>query len=187
MKGSESFKQAIEAHLQKVAEKDEAFAKKLKKEHDRLMVKKQLRIAKRNEESRKKKALNDQRIFKKHIARFKGLKFLNNSIEVVVLESVDAFLEESETLKHCLFTNEYYSRTESLILSARIDGQPIETIEVSLNNFKVLQSRGLHNNHTDHHEQIVKLVNQNIDKIRNAARRETKVKSLKKRDYVEAV
>ncbi len=30
MKGSESFKQAIEAHLQKVAEKDEAFAKKLK-------------------------------------------------------------------------------------------------------------------------------------------------------------
>ena len=69
--------------------------KDLKKEHDRLMVKKQLRIAKSNEESRKKKALNDQRIFKKHIARFKGLKFSNNSIEVVVLESVDCLLYTS--------------------------------------------------------------------------------------------
>ena len=49
-----------------------------------------------------------------------------------VLESVQEYLEEGKALHHCVFTNEYYLKEQSLILSARIDGKRIETIEVSL-------------------------------------------------------
>jgi len=160
--------------------------KNLKKAHDYWMLKKQLKIAKQNEEARKKKALKDQRNFNKHIAKFKNISFSAEGICIVVLQSVDEFLVESEKLKHCLFTNEYYAKTDSLIMSARIDNEPVETIEICLKKFKVLQSRGLHNNPTDHHDTIVKLVKGNMDKVKNAIKG-VKVKRLKKQDYVQAV
>jgi len=161
--------------------------KNLKKAHDRLVFKKQQIIAKCNEESRKKKALKDQREFKKHISKFKGLIFSNSNFKVVVLETVDDFLKEGDLLKHCLFVNEYYTKTDSLVLSARLNGQPIETIEVSLSKMKVIQSRGLKNNPTNHHEEIVELVNANLDKIAKINSAKVKVKSLKNRTYVQAV
>ena len=45
-------------------------------------------------------------------------------------------------MHHCVFTNEYYLKADSLILSATIDGKRIETIEVSLKRMEVVQSRG---------------------------------------------
>ena len=49
----------------------------------------------------------------------------------------------------------------SLIFSATKDGERIETIEVSLETMKVVQSRGVCNKNTEYHEQIVNLVNAN--------------------------
>ena len=48
-----------------------------------------------------------------------------------VLDSVEAIRQEGEAMHHCVFTNEYYLKADSLILSATIDGKRIETIEVS--------------------------------------------------------
>ena len=46
-------------------------------------------------------------------------------------------------MHHCVFTNEYYLKADSLILSATIDGKRIETIEVSLKRMEVVQSLSL--------------------------------------------
>jgi len=98
------------------------------------------------------------------------------------------FLKEGTLLKHCLFVNEYFAKKDSLILSARIDNQPIETIEVCLSKIKVVQARGLHNEPTEHHNEIIDLVNANLNKIGKAMKKKVpQVKSLKKRDYVTAV
>mgnify|MGYP000296788918 FL=1 len=51
-------------------------------------------------------------------------------------------------MHHCVFTNEYYLKADSLILSATIDGKRIETIEVSLKRMEVVQSRGVCNKNT---------------------------------------
>ena len=83
-----------------------------------------------------------------------------------VLESVQEYLEEGKALHHCVFTNEYYLKKQSLILSARIDGKRIETIEVNLDTLKVVQSRGVCNQNTEYHDQIVSLVNANRKLIR---------------------
>ena len=80
--------------------------------------------------------------------RYFGLKFTDGEIEIHVLESVQDIWEEGETMHHCVFSNEYYSRPDSLILSARIANKRIETVELSLNTLKVVQSRGTCNSIT---------------------------------------
>lgn len=46
-----------------------------------------------------------------------------------------------------------------------IDGKRIETVEVSLKTFHVVQSRGVCNFCTEYHDRIVALVEQNADLI----------------------
>jgi len=73
-------------------------------------------------------------------------------------------------LKHCLFTNEYYNRENSLILSAKINGISIETIEFSLETMEIIQCRGLKNKATEYNKRIIKLVQANsmeVVKIHN--------------------
>ena len=66
---------------------------------------------------------------------------------------------------HCVAG--YHSKADSLILSACIDGKRIETIEVSISQLKVIQSRGVCNKNTEHHDRIIQLVEQNISLIEN--------------------
>ena len=76
------------------------------------------------------------------------------------------YIDEGAELHHCLFSNEYYLKENSLILSATIEGKRIETIEVSLDTLQVLQSRGVCNQNSSYHDQIVSLVNANHQLIR---------------------
>ena len=76
-------------------------------------------------------------------------------------------MEEGKALHHCLFTNEYYLKEQSLILSARIEGKRIETIEVSLETMKIIQCRGLQNKNTEYHDSIIDLVHRNIKQIQS--------------------
>ncbi|MBS6116638.1 MAG: PcfJ domain-containing protein [[Clostridium] spiroforme] len=64
---------------------------------------------------------------------------------------------------HCV--GSYHSKEDSLILSACIDSKRIETIEVSISQLKVIQSRGVCNKNTKYHNQIINLVEQNIPLI----------------------
>ena len=87
-------------------------------------------------------------------------------IIVKVLQSVDEFYEEGKAMHHCVYTNAYYNDENSLILSARIDGERIETVEVDLQTLKVVQSRGVCNSNTEYHDRIIKLVEDNAEQIR---------------------
>ena len=96
-------------------------------------------------------------------AKFFGLIFSDGLISVRVLESVADIVLEGKLMHHCV--GGYHSKTDSLILSACIDGQRVETIEVSLSQLKVIQSRGICNKNTEHHSRIIQLVESNIPLI----------------------
>lgn len=138
----------------------------LKTEHDRLVQKKTERLERERIEQQKHKALENERKFQELKAKFFGISFTDGTIQVRVLESVAEFLEEGTAMHHCVFTNTYYLKPDSLILSACIDGKRIETIEVSLKTLKVLQSRGVCNKNTEYHDRIIELVNKNKRLIR---------------------
>ena len=88
------------------------------------------------------------------------------SIEASVLGSVNEYLEESAALHHCCFASEYYLKPNSLCLSARVNGERTETVELSLIDFRVLQSRGLCNGNTPYHDRILRLVESNANLFR---------------------
>ena len=70
-------------------------------------------------------------------------------------------------MKHCVFSNGYYKRKDCLILSARDnEGKQLETIELNLKTFDIVQSRAVCNGMSEHHDRIIQLVKKNINLIR---------------------
>jgi hypothetical protein len=163
--------------------------KNLKAEHDRLMNKKREIIRLEDAEREKQRVINRQQKLEKaiveYVERWKNffdLEFKKGNISISVLKSIDEFKEEGDELKHCVYTGEYYLKKNSLILSAKVDGKRAETIELRLPELKIEQARGLKNNTTEHHDEILNLVKTNLDKIK---KRVTKTRS--KRYKKEAV
>ena len=69
-------------------------------------------------------------------------------------------------MHHCVFKCEYYAKKNSVILSAHDkEGNRIETIEFSLMENKVVQSRGVCNKNSVYHDRIVNLVNANAHRF----------------------
>lgn len=138
--------------------------------HDRLLEKKR-----RIEDLRKKQQLiaeakQHEEDYVNAKGKYFGVCFGNDNIRVTVIQSVSEMAEEGQDLHHCVYSMKYYNRENSLILSAKdADGNRIETIELDLSTFKVVQCRGKHNSITDKHDEIIKLVNENINLIRKIA------------------
>jgi len=102
--------------------------------------------------------------------RFFGICFGNEHIVITVVQSVAEMAEEGNAMHHCVYACGYYKKKESLILSAKDkDGNRIETIELNLKTFKVVQSRGVCNSNTPQHDEIINLINNNINLIKQAA------------------
>ena len=131
----------------------------LHKEHDRYMTKR----AKIEAEQEILKFLDKEDAFKEVKSKFFGLTFSDGQIQVRVLESVAEIITEGKLMHHCV--GSYFSKDDSLIFSACIDGKKIETIEVSISQLKVLQSRGVCNTQTEYHDRIINLVNDNLVQI----------------------
>lgn len=142
----------------------------LRKEHDRLQHKKDLKEEAETLAKRIKKSRRSEGQYRRHWGSYLGICFGDGNITCHVLQSVKEFAEEGTFMHHCVFSNEYWRykmHPHSLILSARDnDDNRLETVEVSLKTFRVVQSRGRLNETTPYHDEIVSLVERNMDKIR---------------------
>ncbi len=116
-----------------------------------------------------KEAMKYEEQYLKDKAKYLGIKIQEGDIVIHVLQSVQEFAEEGTLMHHCVYACSYFKKKDSLILSATIKGKRIETIEISLRTFEIIQSRGLQNRNTPYHDKILNLVNKNIDIIKKAA------------------
>ena len=142
----------------------------LKTEHDKLMRRKQRIEAKLRLERQIADAKRWEDEYRESKSKFFGICFGNDNIIITVIPSVAEIAEEGKAMHHCVYTNGYYKREDSLILSARDrEGNRIETIELSLKTFQVVQSRGVNNSNTEHHDEILQLMKDNVKLIMQAA------------------
>lgn len=142
----------------------------LKAEHDRLLARKQRIEEKIALEKKIAEAKKWEAKYRETKGKFFGICFGNEDIVITVIQSVAEMAEEGQAMHHCVYSMEYYKKPNSLILSAKDkNGNRIETIEIDLKTFKVVQSRGVCNKNTDKHDEIVKLVRDNINLIKQAA------------------
>jgi hypothetical protein len=130
-------------------------------EHDFYVKKKRVWQEQVHKEEQRKKALENEKKFHELKSRFFGIEFTDGIIQICMLNSVMDIMQEGKIMHHCVFANEYHLKPDSLILSACVNGKPMETIEFSLSEMKVVQCRGVCNRNTEYHNQIIELVNKN--------------------------
>lgn len=141
--------------------------KDLKKSHDYWMKKRRADEAEKKRREDARLAEERQQSYLKDKGRYLGICFGNENICVTVIQSVADMVEEGEKMHHCV--GSYWDKKNSLILSAKDrNGKRIETVEVNLGTFKVVQSRGVCNENTPFHNEIINLVEKNMNLIREA-------------------
>ncbi len=139
------------------AKRDKAIAERMRQAEIAQREREQQQLLQEKEREEEFKALK---------SKFFGLVITDNEICVKVLESIDKYYEEGKMKDICVFGAGYYLKADTLILSARIDGQIVETVEVDLRTLKVVQSHGKYNKDTEYHDRIINLVNSNAKLIR---------------------
>ena len=149
----------------------------LKEAHDKLVQKKREVQRKKYLQKMRVEIEQAQVLYTQEKKQFFGLSFSEQNIIITVLENVSEFMEEGDNLKHCVFTNEYFKKKDSLLFSAKIDDKAVETIEVSLSKMEIAQCRGLKNNNSPHHKIIMELMKKNLYQIRSRMKKEKPLKS----------
>jgi len=133
----------------------------LKKEHDKAVQKKIKKEV--EEEINSPDFLLKELRYKESKSKFFGLVFTDGLITIKMIESVKDMILEGKVMHHCV--GHYYTKEDSLIFSASINGKRIETIDVSISQMKVLQCKGVCNKMTQYHNRIIQLVERNISQI----------------------
>ena len=136
------------------------------KAHNDILAVYTRRQRKIEEQEEKKRAAYDNEQYVREKQKFFGIAITDKDISIEVLKSVQEFIEEGEALHHCVYTNEYYKNKDSLILSAKVNGERKETIEVNLKTFSVVQCRAAFNKTSEYHDRILNLMNRNMNLLR---------------------
>lgn len=138
----------------------------LKAEHDRWLDKVTAAEERRRAKDQLVRAKAKEEDFLKSKSCYFGIVISDKDIEVSVLDPIEAYQAEGTSMHHCVFKCEYYAQKDSIILSAHDkSGNRIETVEFSLTENRVVQSRGLCNTNTKYHDRIVNLVNANAHRF----------------------
>ena len=141
----------------------------LKKGHDQALDwcnRYEERQRKISEQNKLREDKNAAKRYEEARRRFSGLKLTDGIIVVQVLPTVKDIMQEGNAMHHCVFAAGYYKRLDSLLLTAKVNGVRAETIEVNLKRYELVQSRGVCNQNSKYHDEIVNLVNENMNVIR---------------------
>lgn len=125
--------------------------KNLRKEHDKLVEKKEGAII-----------LEDDRLsYAIKMNKYKLFEFKCSSDNFIIkpLLTIDDVRKEGAVQSHCVFKNEYYKDENSLLFTSFYKGKKLETIEYSIEKKKVIQCLGYKNECTEYHDQILDLAN----------------------------
>lgn len=128
----------------------------------------------KHEKENKKKAKALASIYIARRKQFFDLDIASGVIHINVLRSVEEFFEEGKEMCHCVFANGYYDvnkKPNCLILSAKVNGQRMETLEVDLSSFTVVQCHGKHNINSAYHDAILNLIRENMWQIKSCVNR----------------
>ena len=141
----------------------------LKSGHDKAMDLCNKYEEKQRKIKERKELLEDQKAVKAYeVARkcFMGMVISDGKVFIQVLPTVKDVEQEGKAMHHCIFTNKYYKRLDSLLLTAKVNDERVETIEIDLKRYQLVQSRGVCNQNSKYHNEIVSLVNENMNVIK---------------------
>ena len=72
-------------------------------------------------------------------SKYFNLDLGKENIKIMVLKSVKEFRDTGNTLNHCVFSNKYYEKENSLILNCFYKNKLFETAEIDLKTLNLSQ------------------------------------------------
>lgn len=117
------------------------------------------KIARQKEIERAKKKEMENQLYIERIKNFLDVEIKSKDITIRPLRSVAEFAIEGDVMHNCVYSNRYYEREKSLVLTATNNqGDKIATIEVVFPNFKIAQIYGKCNEQPKEYEDIKQLL-----------------------------
>lgn len=114
----------------------------IKVTHDHWLRKVQFVDKKEKLERELREAAQKEIAFRELKGKFFGVVVTDNEITIKVLESVREHIIEGTELHHCVGQCNYAMRSNSLILSATVNGERTETIEIDLDSMTIHNVEG---------------------------------------------
>lgn len=141
----------------------------LKEMHD-MLVKRKQRKDKEERIRKERELLLDitrlHELFEKRMSLFNKFRLNSDGLYVIPLVSIQDYYDEGEAMNHCVYTNRYYDKSETIIFSARsLNGDRIATIEYYTRGKRILQCRARHNGKVEKEDEIKKLILSNSTAI----------------------
>ena len=135
--------------------------KDLKHAHDEYVEKVNRQRRKEQREKERQQAMEDKAKFEELKSRYFGMAMTDGEIEIHSIDSVDDYYEIGERNHICCGSAKYFLKESTLTLTAYIGNKQIATIEISLDDFHIIQCRAFANGICEYTEQIEGIINAN--------------------------
>lgn len=130
----------------------------LKEAHDMYVEKINRLREKERQEADRKRAEADKAKFLELKGRFFGLSMSDGSIDLHTLDSIDDYYEEGSKQHICVGSSGYYLKADTLVFTATMNGKTIATVEISLDDYSVIQCRAFANQICEYTDRIINLI-----------------------------
>lgn len=133
----------------------------LKHAHDEYVEKVNRQRVKEQREKERQQAIEDKAKFEELKSRYFGMEMTDGEIEIHSIDSVDDYYEIGERNHICCGSAKYFLKESTLTLTAYIGKKQIATIEISLDDFHIIQCRAFANGICQYTKQIEGIINAN--------------------------
>ena len=133
----------------------------LKHAHDEYVEKVNRQRRKEQKEKERQQAIEDKAKFEELKSRYFGMAMTDGEIEIHSIDSVDDYYEIGERNHICCGSAKYFLKESTLTLTAYIGNKQIATIEISLDDYHIIQCRAFANGICEYAEQIGDIINAN--------------------------
>lgn len=133
----------------------------LKHAHDEYVEKVNRQRRKEQKEKERQQAIEDKAKFEELKSRYFGMAMTDGEIEIHSIDSVDDYYEIGERNHICCGSAKYFLKESTLTVTAYIGNKQIATIEISLDDYHIIQCRAFANGICEYAEQIADIINAN--------------------------
>lgn len=137
----------------------------LKVVHDIYVTKVNRQRIKEQREKERQQAIKDKAKFEELKSRYFGMEMTDGEIEIHSIDTIDDYYKIGDKQSICCGSAKYYLKEDTLTLTAYIGNKQIATIEISLDDYHIIQCRAFANEICEYTQQIAGIINANKNMI----------------------
>lgn len=110
--------------------------------------------------------------------KFESIKIESNNLKLFTLQNIKEYIDEGNSMHHCVATEHYMENQNSLIISVRNEKmERVATVELDLKKMEIEQIRGICNSKPKEYDEIKQIIENNIKEFKRLKNQKNKIKA----------